>query len=158
MNLPQRKSNRLKDYDYSTEGAYFVTVCTKGKEKLLCNIVGEGLRALPKVKLTDIGKTVEESIAYINSAYAAVKVDKHVIMPNHIHLLITIDVTGGHGGPPLQTVIGRLKSYTTHKYGSVLWQRSFYDHVIRSEHDYREIWEYIDTNPAKWAEDKFYIK
>ena len=156
MELKTRKELRLKDYDYGTPGAYFVTICTHGKEKLLCNIVGEGLCALPQIKLTDTGNMVEESIAYINSTYDTVKVDKYVIMPNHIHLLITIEGTEGHGGPPLQTIIGRLKSYTTHKYGGILWQRSFYDHVIRSEKDYQKIWEYIDTNPIKWADDCYY--
>ena len=156
MTVPKRKSTRLYGYDYSSNGAYFVTVCTRGREKLLCDIVGEGLCALPQVRLTETGEIVEESIAYINSAYDNVKIDKHVIMPNHIHLLITIDGSGGHGDPPLQTVVGGLKSYTTHKYGGVLWQRSFYDHVIRNREDYEDVWRYIDTNPVRWQEDKFY--
>ena len=156
MKIPERKSTRLTDYDYSSNGAYFVTVCTQGKEKILSNIVGEGLCALPKVILTDAGRIVEDSIAYINRKYHSVKVDKYVIMPNHIHLLISIDGAGGHGDPPLHDIIGGLKSYTTHKYGTVLWQRSFHDHIIRNREDYDDIWNYIDTNPVRWHEDKFY--
>ena len=156
MELKPRKNLRLKDYDYSTDGAYFVTICTHGKEKLLCNVVGEGLCALPQINLTDTGNMVNESIEYINSTYDTVNVDKYVIMPNHVHLLITIEGTGGHGDPPLQTIIGGLKSYTTHKYGGILWQRSFHDHIIRGEKDYQKIWEYIDTNPMKWADDCYY--
>ena len=77
-------------------------------------------------------------------------------MPNHIHFIIK--TTGGHGGPPLQDIIGRMKSFTTKQYGKTLWQRSFYDHIIRDEADYLRIAEYIQNNPAKWTEDKYYTE
>ena len=77
-------------------------------------------------------------------------------MPNHIHLIEILDSSGGDGTPLLQNVIGQLKSYTTNKFGNVLWQRSYHDHVIRGEKDYQKIWEYIDTNPLKWEQDCFY--
>ena len=91
--------------------------------------------------------------------YESVSVDKYVIMPNHIHLLIS-NLTGGHGDPPLRIydVVGRFKSFTTHQYGKTLWQRSFYDHVIRNRNDYNEIWEYIENNPVKWKQDEFHIE
>ncbi len=157
MDLPNRKTMRLKEYDYSTPGAYFVTICTKDKQKILGDVVGEGLCALPKVILTDIGTKIDAAIRYINTAYETVSVDKYVVMPNHIHMLVCITDTGGRGGPPLQHVIGRMKSYTTHQHGVVLWQKSFYDHIIRDKHDYDAIWRYIDENPAKWNEDEFFI-
>ncbi len=156
MDHPNRKSPRIKDYDYSTPGTYFVTVCTKDKAPLLCTIVGEGLCALPQVNLTDIGKAVNASINYINTCTESATVDKYVIMPNHIHLIITLSETGGHRDPPLQAIIGQFKSYTTHLYGFRLWQRSFHDHVIRNDDDYNKIWEYIDTNPSRWCDDCFY--
>ena len=174
MDLPKRKSPRLKKYDYSTPGYYFVTICTKDKQKLLCDIVGEGLCALPTIRLSNIGEQVKNSIEWINSNYTDIKVDKYVIMPNHIHLIIAklpmpcyrenLE-TGGHGDPPLHCevnigvddVIARLKSYTTLKNGKELWQRSFHDHIIRGKKDYQKIWEYIDTNPARWEYDCFYI-
>ena len=156
MNLPKRKPTRLKEYDYGTPGAYFVTICTHYRECILSNIVGEGLCALPKNILTFIGKETEKSIQYINDNYINVKIDKYVIMPNHIHLIVILDDSGGHRDPPLQNIIGQLKSYTTNKFGSVLWQRSFHDHIIRNEKDYQKIWEYIDTNQLKWKEDCFY--
>ena len=113
--------------------------------------------ALPTVTLTEIGSAVEESVAYIGRAYPGVSVESCAIMPNHVHLLISIEERmGGDGAAPLQEIVGRMKSYTTHLYGGKLWQRSFYDHVIRSERDYLEIRRYIDENPAKWAEDRFY--
>ena len=64
--------------------------------------------------------------------------------------------SGGHGNPPLHKIIGELKSYTTYKFGDDLWQRSFHDHIIRNEHDYLKIWEYIDNNPLKWELDCYY--
>ena len=154
--LANRKPTRLKGYDYSTPGAYFVTVCTKGKSCVLSDIVGEGLCALPVNKLTTIGNEVERCIEYIGENYPGVKIDKYVIMPNHIHMIIVLDNAGGHGNPPLQNIIGQLKSYTTNKYGKPLWQRSFHDHIIRGEKDYLKIREYIDTNVLKWKTDCFY--
>ena len=159
MDLPKRKPTRLKNYDYSSEGAYFITICTAKKQCLLGHIVGEGLCALPSIKLSAIGETVKNSLEYINTKYDCIKIDKFVIMPNHIHLIIAKQ-TGGHGDPPLQifNIIGDLKSFTTHEYGKTLWQRTFHDHIIRGEEDYLKIWNYIDTNPQKWKDDCFYIE
>ena len=158
MELPKRKPTRLKEYDYSSPGAYFITICTHNRKCLLSEInVGEGLCALPQNILTPLGKEIENSIQYINDNYIGATIDKYVIMPNHIHLIVILDNTGGHGNPPLQNLIGQLKSYTTNKFGRTLWQRSFHDHIIRDKNDYQKIWEYIDTNVLKWEEDCFYI-
>ena len=155
--FPKRKPTRLKKYDYSTPGAYFITICTKERNQLLSKItVGEGLCTLPKNELTEIGESVEQSIKYIDINYNGVKIDKYVIMPNHIHLIVVLDDSGGYGNPPLQDVIHGLKLFTTHKFGGCLWQRSYHDHIIRDDEDYRKIWEYIDTNPLKWEQDCFY--
>lgn len=157
MELPKRKPTRLKEYDYSSPGAYFVTICTKNRKELLSEIiVGEGLGTLPQNKLTPTGEVVEKSIQYINNNYNGVKIDKYVIMPNHIHLIVTLDNSGGDRTPPLHKVIGQLKSYTTNKFNNILWQRSYHDHIIRGEQDYRKIWEYIDTNIIRWEKDCFY--
>ena len=158
MTLPQRKSPRLKYFDYSTNGKYFVTICTHEKKKLLSSIeyVGEGLCALPQIKLTEIGKIVEESIRFTGENTEGVVIEKYIIMPNHIHLLIEL-TAGGHGNPPLQDVVGRIKSYTTYRYGGRLWQRSYHDHCVRSEGDYLKIWTYIDSNHQKWDKDLYYI-
>ena len=157
MELAKRKPTRLKGYDYSQNGAYFVTICTHDKECILSDIiVGEGLCALPKNILKPIGKEVEKSIRYINENFDGAKIDKYVIMPNHIHLIVILNNSGGHGNPPLQNIIGQLKSYTTKQFGSILWQRSFHDHIIRGEKDYQKIWEYIDTNVIRWEKDCFY--
>ena len=157
--LPKRKYNRLKYFDYSTNGAYFITICTKDKRCILSSIVGEGLRALPKNILTPIGIEIEKSIEFINHNYDNVLINKHIIMPNHIHLIVILNTkAGGHGNPPLQNVIGQLKSYTTKIYGKQLWQCSYHDHIIRDEKDYLKIWEYINSNALKWSEDKYYTE
>ena len=159
MDFVKRKPTRLYNYDYSNAGAYFITICTKNKKALLSKIVGEGLCALPKTELTSIGTKVHSAIEYICSHYENVNVDNYVIMPNHIHLLIRMDnMSGGHRDPPLQDIIARFKSFTTTQYGKTLWQRSFYDHIIRNETDYYTHFEYIQNNPAKWAEDELYQK
>ena len=104
MVYQKRKPTRLKGYDYSQNGVYFVTVCTYKKQKLLSEIVGEGLCALPSVKLTEVGLIVDNYIKYIQNNLDGITVDNYIIMPNHIHLLVAIDneATGGRGSPPLQ--------------------------------------------------------
>ena len=153
-----RRPTRLPQFDYGSPGAYFITICTRGRACVLSGItVGAGLCARPDVTLTEIGAEVERAIVYINRAYPGVSVETYAIMPNHVHLLLLMEERpGGDGAPPLQQIIGRMKSYTTRRYGDKLWQRSYYDHVVRGEEDYLEIWRYIDENPAKWAEDRFY--
>ena len=106
--LPKRKPNRLQGYDYSANGVYFVTICTQNKECVLSRIVGDGVLDVPKMMLSKYGKAVDEQIALMNSMYDNVIVEKYVIMPNHIHLLIrienksdsgssrTVRVSGGH--------------------------------------------------------------
>ena len=163
MELPKRKPNRLKDYDYSQNGGYFVTICTRNKEKLLCNIVGGGAFDAPQVVLTETGKIVEKYILSTNKI-DLVTVEKYVVMPNHIHLLIFIDNAYGTSKAPSPTnailphLVSTLKRFCNRDIGENIFQRSFHDHVIRDENDYRKIWEYIDTNPAKWEEDCFYCK
>ena len=157
--MDTRKPLRLSAYDYATAGGYFVAICTKDRAPILSQIVlvGEGLCALPQPELTDVGRMVEQSIEYLHNNISGLAVDKYVIMPNHVHLLVRLaptNETGGHGGPPLHKIIGQFKSFTTHQYKDVLWQRSYYDHVIRGEEDYRDVWNYIDQNPARWQEDE----
>lgn len=152
METPNRKRNRLSEYDYSQNGAYFITVCTQDREKILSNIVGDGF-PVP----TSIGLIAEEYIGRIEEKYLAVSVDQYVIMPDHIHMLIRIDKGTGNPSPTLGNVVGWYKYQLTKDAnqrmdtpGARLFQRSYYDHVIRNQKDYDEIWEYIDNNPRKW--------
>lgn len=161
MEFKRRKQLRLNNYDYSNNGAYFITVCTQGRRNILSRIiVGEGFHPLPIVELTKIGIEIENTINFINDNYRNVIIEKYVIMPNHIHLILYLgyENLGGHGNPPLQKIVGQLKSFTTKKYGKILWQRSYYDHIIRNDMEYAEIWSYIDSNPSKWLEDEYFTE
>ncbi len=152
--FPQRKPTRLKEYDYSSNGAYFVTICTHNRKQILSKIVvGKGLCALPQIELSGIGKIVNECINYINT-YEYVSIDSYVIMPDHIHLLISIIAPEGRRGPSLQNIIQRFKSYTTHNSGEKFWQTSYYDHVVRNTEDMSDINDYIIANPYLWFEGK----
>ena len=162
MELPKRRPNRLSGYDYNTPGAYFITICVEKKQCLLGNIVGGGALDAPKVHLSPLGKIVEKHILSGN-AVPYVRVDKYVIMPNHIHLLILIDHWDGppKASAPTNALIPQFvsvfKRFCHRDVGTQIFQRSFHDHIIRGDADYAKIWEYIDNNPIRWKEDCFYI-
>ncbi|MBE5813444.1 MAG: transposase [Clostridiales bacterium] len=164
MELTKRKPNRLKKYDYSKNGGYFITICTKDRKQILSkitkdknyDIVGDGF-AVPQ--LTKYGIIVDKYINLINTKYPMIKVDKYVIMPNHIHLLLIIESDGtANPSPTIGSIIGWFK-YSITKYideSTNIFQRSFHDHIIRNKNDYLKIWEYIDNNPLKWELDCYY--
>ena len=159
MELAQRKPNRLSDYDYNQNGAYFVTICTQDRRTILSDIVGDGF-PVPK----PIGLIAEEYIRQIPIKYPTVCVDRYMIMPDHIHMLLRIDIVQngtGNPSPTLGNIVGWYKYQVTkeankcdHTAGEKLFQRSYYDHVIRNQLDYDEIWEYIENNPRKWVIQK----
>jgi len=157
---PKRKSARMKGFDYRAPGAYFVTVCTQKRRCVLSEIsVGAGF-APPENHLTKYGQIAKAQIFSLESAFPSVCVEKFVIMPNHIHLLIRLlpSAGGASPAPTLSDVVRVFKSQTARLCGpdANLFQRSFHDHVIRNERDYQRIWEYMETNPARWAKDCFY--
>ena len=159
MELPKRKPNRLPYFDYSTPGAYFITICTANREKVFWQRVGADIIRLENVPLSAVGKIVEQGIQNIQSHYASVIVEKYCIMPDHIHLILSIqtDVDGRMiSAPTISTVVGSLKRWVSRQAGQAIWQKSFYDHGIRNQQDYLQIWEYIENNPARWKEDCFY--
>ncbi len=152
--LPKRKQIRIKDFDYSTAGAYFVTVCTRNRDKILWQPVVVGADNIrPKsIPLSTVGEIVEQGILQISEHYKSVTVDKYCIMPDHIHLIIRIncDESGRIiSAPTLSTVVGSLKRWVSKQAKNSIWQKSYYDHVIRNEQDYCEISEYIENNPLK---------
>ena len=149
-----RKPNRLKNYDYSKQGIYFVTICTKDKKDLF-GTVGATVPGRPRMLLNDTGNILNTAILHIaNDDYS---VDKYIIMPNHVHLLIEIcPQTGDRGRSPLQIIIRNMKAYVTKQLGFSPWQKSFHDHIIRNDDDYNKIADYIDNNPSLWKSDCFY--
>lgn len=167
-NFPKRKKIRLENYDYSSAGCYFVTVCIKKPEDFLWKRVGadiirpnyEFVEELP-LPLTRNGKIVEQAINSISLHYENVIVEKYCIMPNHIHmLLLFLPDEGGRmiSAPTLPTVIGQMKRWVSKEIGKPIWQKSFIDRVIYSDKAYKAAWEYIDNNPRKWREDKLEYK
>ena len=160
MDLPKRKQIRLPDYDYSAPGAYFVTICTRDRRCILSDVtVGAAISRPPEVRLTRYGEIVDLAIRNIPSVYPSVSVDHYVIMPNHIHLILQIHcVEDGRmiSAPTISTVVGQMKRWISRQAGTALWQKSYHEHVIRNENDYRDIWEYIENNPIRWAEDRYY--
>lgn len=127
MDLPKRKPNRLKSYDYSMPGAYFVTICTKERKCILWETVGASIARPQDVILSHPGKIVDAAIRGIPKHYPAITVDKYVIMPNHIHLLLQIH--GDQNGNPVSTspvsiVIQQMKGYVTKQLGCSIWQKT----------------------------------
>ena len=160
MELPKRKPNRLTEYDYSTPNAYFITVCTQDRKNLFWTDARAAIDCPENISLTDIGMMVKQVILDIPKHYPAITVDHAVVMPNHIHLLLQIktDIDGRPmAAPTISTVINQTKGAASKMAGFSVWQKGFYDHVIRNDNDYRDIWNYIEGNPGKWTEDKLYI-
>jgi putative transposase len=182
--IQHRRSLRLKDYDYATAGAYFVTICTQHRECLFGEIVAGVMR------LNDAGNMIQDVLSQLSIKYASVEMDQFTVMPNHIHMIIFLNTNVGAGpcacpdnegsnirlikGQPhrvaptmsLPDVVHRFKSLTTLRYSygvkqqgwppfpGKVWQRNYYEHVIRNEYDLNEIREYILNNPLKWELDK----
>ena len=155
-NQPTRKRNRLENYDYSSSGAYFVTICTKERRNYFWDNVGATIGRPQDIVLTPYGNIVDEAIKNIPSLYPAVDVDCYVIMPDHIHLLLIIR-TDGLGrpmvAPTMSRVVQQLKGYVTKRIGHSIWQKLFFDHIIRNHIDYEEHIKYIYENPSR-LEDK----
>ena len=173
MKLPKRKAIRLPEYDYSSPGAYFITICTRDRRcilwdnaKTIPSPVGAAIsrpqnRTVLPVPLSDAGRIVDQAIRNIPLRYPHISIGKYVVMPNHVHLILRITAEDGGrliAAPTISTVIGQMKRWASRQSGCSLWQKSFYEHVIRNEADYRETWDYIDGNPAKRAEDEFYTE
>lgn len=150
-----RKNIRLPSYDYSMDGAYFVTICAKDRAHLFGNIVGGDVLIAPQMRLSEIGQAVEACIMQIPA------IQKYVIMPNHIHFIAVLKKGAMSTSPPtygLPSLVRFLKRQVTIICGRPVWQRNYYEHIIRSQEDFAEIWHYIDANPQKWQDDCYYTK
>ncbi|MDO4743478.1 MAG: transposase [bacterium] len=147
-NLQKRKSIRIENYDYSTPGAYFITVCVHNRKPILWNVGAATCRP----NLSKIGSMVETAILQIPKHYPMVSVDKYCVMPDHIHMILSIH-TNENGrqiaAPTVSTLIGHMKRWVSMQIGYSVWQKSFIDRVIRNEKSYHAVWEYIENNPIK---------
>ena len=161
MKYPQRKPTRLKDYDYSSTGVYFITICSKDKKPIFSRVVGDGDLDVPKVILYRYGEIINNNITYMNKIYNHINIDNYVIMPNHVHVLLSVKKSGTSRSPSptnevVPTFVGTLKRFVNKELGDNIFQRSYNDHIIRNERDYIEHYTYIENNPLKWEFDEFY--
>ena len=158
-----RRSTRLPNYDYTRPGAYLVTICTQNRDCILSEISNS------KSVLTDLGQQVFASWQWLEKQYPYLKLDEFIIMPNHLHgiLVITDNCRGGSRTAliakrkSLGHIVGAFKTISTKWFnkiqgtpGAKLWQRGFYEHVIRNDKELDRIREYIANNPARWEFDK----
>jgi len=154
--LPRRRSIRLKHYDYTQAGAYFVTICTHERRSLFGGIIDAQMRLGP------IGKIITQEWAKSAEMRPDVELDAFVIMPNHLHGIVLLGQSGaGAKARPLGAVMRGFKAAATgalaaagHRLDHPLWQRNYYGHIIRSEESLEAIRAYIADNPARWAEDR----
>ncbi len=158
-----RKSIRLREYDYGQVGVYFVTICTHERECVFGEVVDGQMR------LNEVGRIVEDEWYKTAEIRGNVVLDVSVVMPNHLHgiLIITdaVEATRRVASTTLRpntlgSIIGQFKSVATKRINELrqtpaapVWQRNYYEHIIRNEKDYLRIYEYILNNPAKWQED-----
>ena len=166
--LPKRKSTRLKKFDYSSVGAYFVTICIRDRKQILSDIVrtpvtatvavGEGL-APPEysVRLKPCGEVAKEQLQFIENRFPSVTVEDFVIMPDHIHAIVFLHgkAGGASPSPTLNDVICAFKSLTSRickqQYDiEKMFQRSFAEHIVRDREDYEIRRKYICENPMRW--------
>ena len=174
--IHHRKSIRLKGYDYSREGLYFITICTQDRKCLFGEIV-DG-----KMILNDFGKNADKCWLDIPKHFPNAILHEHIVMPNHVHGII--ELTQGREGNVGAENFLPLRGTTPHSIGSIvkgfkigvtkffrnnyesigdpkpahIWQRNYHEHIIRNEKSYQRISEYIINNPDRWSDDKFYTR
>jgi putative transposase len=169
----QRRSIRLPGYDYSSPGPYFITICTYRKECLFGNVADDG------VVLNDYGEIVRDEWERSAKIRPELDLDAFVVMPNHFHGILHIvgssNVVGAHGHAPLRhpplrrpprsigSCVARFKGVATRRInaerdaaGKPVWQRNYYEHIVRDEADLARIRDYIATNPLRWPEDEYH--
>lgn len=163
---PQRKSPRLKGYDYTAAGVYFVTICTYGRLPHFGHI-DNGV-----MNLSQLGRVAQLELGILSNRWATVNVDCYVVMPNHLHAIIVIESVGtpflapGMVALTLGQIVGNFKAGVTrivHERAlfpadadNRLWQSRYHDHIIRADRGLHIIRAYIVDNPIRWHEDTFF--
>ena len=140
---------------------YFITICARNKEKLFGWMTDGDELHLPQMLLSETGRIVEEQILTIQNAKYVLLI-KHVVMPNHLHMILQVEEGAEEKKMAANAVIphaiGSFKRLCTNRIGENVFQRSFHDRVIRNQREFEKIWTYIENNPCKWKEDCFYIE
>ncbi len=189
LNKHHRKSIRLKGYDYSKAGLYFITICCQNRVHLFGNVINK------QMILNDAGKMIEKWFNELQNKFPDVKCHEMVVMPNHIHFIIenigsvgadlrvcpndsnisktekrVSEILGEHAGSPLHRVLQWFKTMSTNEYirgvknnnwipfDGKLWQRNYWEHIIRNDQSYQKISDYIINNPSKWNDDTLFTE
>ncbi|MBQ8817275.1 MAG: hypothetical protein IJZ83_01755 [Clostridia bacterium] len=174
--LPRRKDLRLKQHDYSSKGAYFVTICIQNRKRILSNIVEHSVGGgafdaplTPKIQLTEVGKIIKKYLLSSENI-PGVKIDRYVIMPDHIHIIFFLNPSeyskrqNGSSRAPTPTnemiphVVSTFKRFCNKEIGSNVFQRGYIEHIIRDRNDYETRVRYIYENPIRWYYDKLYAE
>ena len=180
--IHHRHSTRLKEYDYSSKGLYFITVCAQDKKCMFGKIINGDMY------LNEAGRMIQKWYLKTSAKFPDIECMEYIIMPNHFHCIwhnVRADpcvcpnasnnntpcgILGEHMGSPLHRVIQWFKTMTTNEYirninnnqwipfNKRLWQRNYYEHIIRNQHSYEEISDYIITNPLRWEKDQLFIE
>ncbi len=157
MPLEKSKPNRLQSFDYSQNGAYFLTVCTTDMKCILWNDQPYSSESQSEISyLSTAGLAADEAIREIPLHYSGVTVEKYVVMPNHLHMILLMARDLLSPATDISRIIKQLKSAVTKRTGRAVWQKSFHDHIIRDEKEHKIIWGYVDANPVRWREDCYY--
>ena len=159
MEFKYRKHPRLKNYDYSLPGYYYVTIHREKDAPALSSVRQETAPWEAVTILTTCGEIARQQLFALEKRFEYVKIDKYVVMPTHIHVIFALS-EGALPRPTLMDIVRAYKSLTTRlcnqalgTEGRKLFQGSFYESVLRNEQAYRECWNYIDGNPEKWLTD-----
>jgi len=149
---PRRRSLRLPSYDYSQAGAYFITVCTHNRIVLFGEVIDDDVR------LNEFGILVKQTWDSLPMHYGGIDLDAFIIMPNHVHgIIILADEPETRRG--IREIVRGFKTFSARRVNEragkrgALWQRGYYEYVIRNEKALNRIRDYIANNPARWAED-----
>ena len=147
-NLPIRKKIRLNGFDYSQENMYFITICVKDRLELLGIIDEEN-----NIELTKEENIVKQEISRLEEIYKNIIIDEYIVMPNHLHILLLINY---RNGTSISKIIKHLKTNISREIKYSLWQKSFYEHIVRNEKEYLKTKEYIKNNVINWSKDKYF--
>ena len=164
MELPTRKKNRLEGYDYSSRGAYFITICLADRNTLLWE-QGVPIVQPDQPPLSQHGRIVDTAIRQIATHYDNIVLDRYCIMPDHVHMIVFIlmdentrsasrdDEQKNRAHTSLQTMVGSMKRWASKQIGFSIWQKSFHDKVLWNQGAYHEVCQYIYENPMHYSED-----
>lgn len=169
--IHHRRSIRLKGFDYSSNGAYFITVCTQDRANLFGKVVVGADLVSAQVQLNNAGQMVEDVLINTICSFNGIDLVNHTIMPNHIHFIAILSRADTRSAPTgtISDVVRILKSETTVKYingvksglyspfNKRIWQRNYHDRIIRDEREYLRICRYIEENPANWIKDEYFV-